>query len=55
MYYEDLLLEAVDTATEWSVPADCFAQVVAERLEMAPESGAYFDFPVDDPYEPLAF
>jgi len=55
MYYEDLVLEAVDTVSAWNVPEECFAQVVTERLQMDTAPDTYFDFSIDDPYAPLSF
>ena len=55
MYYEDLVLEAIDTVSAWNVPEECFAQALTDRIQGDLESAAYIDIPVDDPYAPLSF
>ena len=55
IYYEDLVLEAMETVSAWNVPEECFAQAVTDRIQGDLESAAYIDIPVDDPYAPLSF
>ena len=55
MYYEDLVLEAVDTVSAWNVPAECFAQAVAARMQTDPVPEIYFGLGDISPYAPLEF
>ncbi len=55
MNYDDLLLEAMDTVSAWNVPEECFAQAVADRIQMDPAPEIYYGLGDISPYSTLRF